>query len=84
MWVRFAIEAGIPALEKLLETLGGNKVHIPKLRSFWAPRLAHLRNEELRARYNGANIPQLALEYGISQRMVRKILRVRRRHQLNR
>lgn len=74
VWVRFALDAGVPALETLLESLGGNKIHVPMKESFWAGLLTRLRNEELRARFTGGNTEQLAMEYGISRRTVQRIL----------
>lgn len=72
--VAFAKECGPEALNKLLARLGGLKVHIPRPENFWHGLWRHIRDQDMRARFDGRNYGTLAVEYGISEREARRII----------
>lgn len=72
--VAFAKRSGVDALRELTGELGGLKPHIPEFGNFVEALKREVRNEEMRARFNGRNYEQLALEYGIQERQARKII----------
>ncbi len=64
---RIARIIGVDATLKLARELGGERIYLPKLTTV-------TRDEEIRQRYDGYNIRELAREYGLSERWIRKIV----------
>ncbi|WP_370646129.1 Mor transcription activator family protein [Pseudacidovorax sp. NFM-22] len=58
-------------MRRLAACLGGMEIYIP--RESAAERLT--RHEKIRNRFNGRNVRELAKEFGISERTIRRILR---------
>lgn len=73
-FVELAKRIGVANMNAVLETLGGEKPHVPKPASFWRGLELEVRNEEIRARFRGNNLAELALEYGIEERQLRNIV----------
>lgn len=67
-------EIGPDGLDAVLRHLGPGKHHIPDPNAFWEGLERRLRNERIRAEFNGQNIRELSERYGISRRWVRDIL----------
>lgn len=65
---------GPDALNAVLETLGGQKPHVPTPTSFWSGLVREVRDEKVRARFRGNNIDELAQEFELSERHIRNIL----------
>jgi hypothetical protein len=65
---------GPDALNCVLEVLGGEKRHVPTRENFWAAVQREIRDHEIRARFNGRNVRQLAAEYGLHWRMIYRIV----------
>ena len=61
---------GLEKFLELCELLGGSLVYVPTLKSM----LQEGRNREICKRFNGGNFGQLAREYRLSERRVRKII----------
>ncbi len=72
--VAFGHRCGVNALDDLLQILGGQKPHIPTPRNFWVTLQREARDEEVRTRFRGNNYEQLAMEYELSERQVRRIV----------
>lgn len=66
---------GPQALDTLLSKMGGQKPHIPSLENFWGGLKREVRDQRIRARFVGNNYEQLALEWGLSERQVREIVK---------
>lgn len=60
---------GIENLAKLAEVIGGTTFYLPKLESFVRP----VRDERIKAEFNGANHAALALKYNVTERWVRQL-----------
>lgn len=65
---------GPEGLDKLLAMLGGQKPHIPTPDNFWQGLAREARDEEMRRKFRGHNQQELAIEYEMSERQVRRIL----------
>lgn len=65
---------GPEALNCVLEVLGGEKRHVPTRENFWASVQREIRDQEIRARFNGRNLHQLADEYHLHWRMIYRIV----------
>lgn len=74
LWVDLAQRVGVPAVEAVMDTFGGTKVHVPQARAFWADLQRVVRNREIRERHNGRNLGDLVLAYGLTERQIRNIL----------
>lgn len=57
-------------VERLMLRLGGDRLYLPKKRAE-SPRARH---QEIRARFRGDNVAELAREFGITARSVRRIV----------
>ncbi|WP_170142062.1 Mor transcription activator family protein [Thioalbus denitrificans] len=77
-WVEIGQRIGVDALGVVLSRLGGEKVHVPTEDNFWACLERAVRDEEIRQRFRGWNMKELAAEYGVDTRHVRRILFGRR------
>jgi hypothetical protein len=74
VWVSLAKRIGLDALFVVFDELGAEQVHVPKREDFveaiWRP----LRDAQILARIAAGETPeQLAREYGITARMIRKL-----------
>lgn len=65
---------GPDALNAVLETFGGQKIHVPTVTSFWSGLAREIRNEEIRARFRGNNLDELAHDYAMSEKQLRNVL----------
>lgn len=61
---------GIENYRKLVETYGGMAIYIPKADAY----LRIDRDEQIRAKFDGQNYRQLALEYGLTETWIRSIV----------
>ena len=68
---------GVDRLNAVLEHLGGMKPHVPTPAAFWTGLVREARNSEIRARFRGNNLEQLALEFDLSPRQLREVLRAK-------
>ncbi|OGB68583.1 MAG: hypothetical protein A2486_16105 [Burkholderiales bacterium RIFOXYC12_FULL_65_23] len=59
-------------VERVLMRLGGGQLYLPKKRTE-SPRVRH---QEIRARFKGDNVAELAREFGLTTRSVRRIVSV--------
>lgn len=59
-------------IERVLMRLGGGQLYLPKR----SAQLQRARHQEIRARFKGNNVAELAREYGLTPRSVRRIVRV--------
>jgi Mor family transcriptional regulator len=64
-----AEKIGIENLAKLAELVGGTTFYMPKLESFVRP----VRDERIKAEFNGYNHAELAHKYDVTERWVRQI-----------
>lgn len=60
---------GIDNLAKLAVLVGGTTFYLPKLESFTRP----VRDERIKAEFNGWNYAELAQKYDVTERWVRQI-----------
>jgi Mor family transcriptional regulator len=65
-----ANEIGIEALLKMTAIIGGLTIYIPKTDFFIKPAKERLILQE----YNGYNVPELAIKYGVSDAYIRKLV----------
>jgi len=65
---------GMESFLKLAYTCGGQTLYIPKLESIERGD----RDRQIRARFDGGNYRQLAAQFRLSERQVRKIINGRR------
>lgn len=65
-------DAAAALVERVLMRLGGGHLYLPKKRTE-SPRARH---QEIRARFKGDNVAELAREFGLTARSVRRIVRV--------
>lgn len=65
---------GPDALGVVLRELGGQKPHVPTDENFYSSLCREARNKDMRAQFTGDNYGQLALDYDLTERMVRKII----------
>lgn len=65
---------GATALNGVLDVLGGLKPHIPTQDNFWQGLQRVVRDEEIRVKFNGNNYEQLAIDYELDPRQVRRIV----------
>lgn len=77
--VTFGKMHGVEALNGLLCMMGGQKAHIPMVENFWAGLKRTVRDEEIRAKFNGKNYHQLGMDYELDERQVRRIVHGERR-----
>jgi Mor family transcriptional regulator len=61
-------DAAAALVQRLLIRLGGERLYLPRRRA------ALQRHEEIRARYTGGNVADLAREFGLTTRSVRRIV----------
>ncbi len=73
-WVDLGLDIGASALCRLMDRLGGTKTHVPTLESFVAQLTREMRDQDIRARFNGLNYDELSSEYGIGPRHIRRIV----------
>lgn len=66
---------GLTAMETVMDLLGGEKPHIPTSANFWRHLTLTARDEEIRLRFVGNNYRELAMDYGLDERHVRRIVR---------
>ena len=59
-------------VDRVLMRLGGDRLYLPKKRAE-SPRARH---QEIRARFRGDNVAELAREFGLTPRSVRRIVSV--------
>lgn len=64
-----AEEIGVDNLLKLAEIVGGTRFYMPKAESFLRP----VRDEHIRAEFDGYNHAALAIKYNVTDRWVRKL-----------
>lgn len=72
--VKVAKVAGVEAVQALLDEVGGTKPHLPTWENFTAILAREVRNESIRAAFNGRNYSQLEIEYGLKERQLRQII----------
>lgn len=72
--VRIGYRIGPQALTVVLEELQGQKPHIPSPDHFWDRLAREVRNEQMRAEFNGRNLAELAARYQLAERYVRRIV----------
>lgn len=65
-------DAAAALVERVLMRLGGGQLYLPKKRAE-SPRARH---QEIRARFRGDNVTELAREFGLTARSVRRIVSV--------
>lgn len=65
---------GVAAFEVALAELGGQKPHVPMAANFWHGLSREVRNEQIRARFDGRNLVELALEFDMGERYLRDIV----------
>jgi Mor family transcriptional regulator len=70
---RFAVIIGIENTLKLAEHLGGMQIYFRKLEPF----LMKKRDELIRQEFDGRNIGYLAKKYGLSERRIYEIIRMK-------
>jgi Mor family transcriptional regulator len=58
-------------VERLMLRLGGDRLYLPKKRTE-----SRARHQEIRARFRGDNVADLAREFGLTARSVRRIVSV--------
>lgn len=71
MCERFGDASGTVIMRKLLLDLGGLRISFPDMEDLWRSE----RNRKIRAKYNGSNHAELAINWGISIVHVRNIIR---------
>lgn len=65
---------GTHAVREICGLMGGRKVHVPEFDNLvWDLKRA-VRDEELRTKFRGNNLAELAMDYGMSARQVHRIL----------
>lgn len=65
---------GTGAVREICSLMGGRKVHVPEFDNLvWQLRRT-VRDEEIRVKFRGNNLAELALAYGMSARQVHRIL----------
>ncbi len=69
IWRKVAREIGPENLCKMLRLVGGATIYIPKLESILRP----IRDEHIKAEFNGWNYLELAQKYNLTDRAVREI-----------
>lgn len=70
---------GVPAaadlaaalVERIALTLGGARLYLPSMRT----RCIGRRDDEIRGRWRGNNLDELAREYSLSKRQIRRVVR---------
>lgn len=72
--VDLAHTLGVDGINRVLDTFGGEKVHIPTRDAFWDGLYRNVRDETIRAQFRGNNLGELAIEYRLTERQVRNIL----------
>lgn len=72
--VQLGKQIGADNLNRVLSVLGGRNVYVPTGEQFWKGLYREIRNEEMRAKFRGNNIKELALEYDLDERQVRRIV----------
>jgi Mor family transcriptional regulator len=69
---------GAAGLNELMEMWGGEKKHIPEAATFWEKLFREVRNEEIKAKFNGRNYDSLAEEYQMDVRSMYRIIHNKR------
>lgn len=62
---------GIEKFLDIIKLYGGNTIYIPIYKSF----ILSERNRTIRDKFNGSNISELAVEFGMSGNSIRRILK---------
>ena len=65
-----AIELGIDKIKALFKEFGGTSVYFPKKKMIYK----EARDREIRSKYNGFNIKELAIKYNMSESYIRAII----------
>lgn len=65
---------GAGAVREMCKLMGGRKVHVPEFDNLVWQLKRTVRDEELRAKFRGNNLAELAAEYRMSARQVHRIL----------
>lgn len=73
-FVRIGQAIGPAALGVVLAEFGGQKPHIPTESNFYNNLFREVRNEEIRAKFDGRNYEQLSITYGLCEKQVRTII----------
>lgn len=68
---KYGAPCAIQILRDFFETCGGLRVRVPTI--FDLERLE--RDEKIRRLFNGANVPELALRFGLSEQQIRTIVK---------
>ena len=62
---------GLKAYRDLVRNFGGNQIRIYQAKTIVAPR----RNNLIRSMYDGTNVNQLSIKFGLSDKVIRDIIR---------
>lgn len=65
---------GVDAMRVVCEVLGMRKVHVPSFDGFVRATRRRVRDEELRVKYRGDNLGELAAQYDLSEERVLRIV----------
>lgn len=65
---------GTHAVREICGLMGGRKVHVPEFDNLVWDLKRTVRDEELRTKFRGNNLAELAMDYGMSARQVHRIL----------
>lgn len=65
---------GRQVLNAMFELWGGHKIHVPEGHAFYNLLARTARDEEIRAKFRGRNIAELAQDYELTTRQVRNII----------
>ena len=65
-----AIEIGIDKIKALFKEFGGTSVYFPTEKMIYK----EARDREIRSKYNGFNIKELAIKYNMSESYIRAII----------
>lgn len=65
---------GPGAVREICQLMGGRKVHVPEFDNLVWQLKRTVRDEEIRAKFRGNNLPELCFEYSMSARHVHRIL----------
>lgn len=72
-WRQVAEAIGVESFLRLAATVGGCSFYVPKLERLTSP----VRDERIRAEFDGGNHRQLAIRYNLSEQRIRDILAAR-------
>lgn len=74
VWIEIGQAIGAENLDHVLRIIGGQVVSAPSSEWLWAMLERDLRNERIRAQFRGNNVTQLADDFGLDPRTIRRIV----------